>query len=288
MKICEEYASLLDPFVDGELTGDEARRVREHLVSCASCAAYVADAMAIRAGFGDIEETQVPEGLADGVMAVIRAHAAPQKRNLRQLKAVASLAACAVIVFAAIQVIPFGGFSSASSPMAAATADDGAALKTNDGGSEAGSESSLFEDRSQMNAQLSIAGGETSSPPQDFDAQDFSESGNTQTAGNQELSSALFSPSEPEMRANEDSWTENGSVVFAGVVRLSRTQQLTDLLSGRESKPYLNAQGDTVGTGYAMTLDELKPILDEMGLDAEPTLNRDRTTELYCLVVTEP
>lgn len=122
MKICEEYASLLDPFIDGELAGDEAARVREHLASCPACAAYVADAMAIRAAFGDIDETQVPEGLADGVMAVIRAHAVPQKKNSQWVKVAASLAACAVIVFAAVRVMPFGGSPGTGAPLLSAPA----------------------------------------------------------------------------------------------------------------------------------------------------------------------
>ncbi|BAK98205.1 hypothetical protein OBV_10070 [Oscillibacter valericigenes Sjm18-20] len=120
MKICEEYASLLDPFIDGELTGDEATRVREHLASCPACAAYVADALAIRAAFGDIDETQVPEGLSDGVMAVIRAHAVPQKKKAQWIKVAASLAACAVIVFAAVRVMPFGGSSGTGAPLLSA------------------------------------------------------------------------------------------------------------------------------------------------------------------------
>ena len=74
MKICEEYASLLDPFIDGELGADEATRVREHLACCPACAAYAGDAMAIRAAFDNIDEIEVPDGLADGVMAAIRAH----------------------------------------------------------------------------------------------------------------------------------------------------------------------------------------------------------------------
>ena len=51
MKCCEEYAALLDPFVDGELTPEEMERVREHLEDCPGCRAYVDDALAIRAGF---------------------------------------------------------------------------------------------------------------------------------------------------------------------------------------------------------------------------------------------
>lgn len=122
MKICEEYASLLDPFIDGELVGDEATRVREHLASCPVCAAYVSDAMAIRAAFEDIDETQVPEGLADGVMAAIRAHAAPQKKKNQWVKVAASLAACTLIVFAAVRMMPFSVSSGAAAPSLASAA----------------------------------------------------------------------------------------------------------------------------------------------------------------------
>ena len=119
MKICEDYALLLDQFLDGELNRDDEALVREHLVSCPACAAYVADAMAVRAAFGDLDEIDVPEGLSDGVMAVIRAHAAPRKKNYRWMKAAASLAACAAIVFAAVRVMPFGASSGASAAASA-------------------------------------------------------------------------------------------------------------------------------------------------------------------------
>ncbi len=118
MKICENYALLLDQFLDGELSKEDEALVREHLVSCPACAAYVADAMAIRAAFEDLDEIEVPEGLSDGVMAVIRAHAAPRKKNHRWMKAAASLAACAAIVFAAVRIIPFGASSGTSAASA--------------------------------------------------------------------------------------------------------------------------------------------------------------------------
>lgn len=118
MKICENYALLLDQFLDGELIKEDEALVREHLVSCPACAAYVADAMAIRAAFEDLDEIEVPEGLSDGVMAVIRAHAAPRKKNHRWMKAAASLAACAAIVFAAVRIIPFGASSGTSAASA--------------------------------------------------------------------------------------------------------------------------------------------------------------------------
>ena len=118
MKICENYALLLDQFLDGELSKEDEALMRERLVSCPACAAYVADAMAIRAAFEDLDEIEVPEGLSDGVMAVIRAHAAPRKKNHRWMKAAASLAACAAIVFAAVRIIPFGASSGTSAASA--------------------------------------------------------------------------------------------------------------------------------------------------------------------------
>lgn len=73
MRYCEEYAALLDLYVDGELSPQESARVLEHLDGCPGCRAYVEDALAIRAAFGELEEAEPPEGFAAGVMAEIRA-----------------------------------------------------------------------------------------------------------------------------------------------------------------------------------------------------------------------
>lgn len=106
MKYCQEYAALLDLFVDGELTGPEMERVRDHLESCSGCRAYVDDALAIRAGFPDVEETAVPEGFAEGVMARIRERSAKEqkvvelrrRRFRRWMETAAALAACCALV----------------------------------------------------------------------------------------------------------------------------------------------------------------------------------------------
>ena len=85
MKYCEEYAALLDLFVDGELAGDEMERVRAHLAECPGCQAYVDDALAIRACFPDAEETVVPEGFAEGVMERVR-EASGRERKIVEMK----------------------------------------------------------------------------------------------------------------------------------------------------------------------------------------------------------
>lgn len=100
MNACRDYAALLDGLIDGELTEEETLRVREHLRICPSCRAYVEDALAIRAEFPSVEDTEVPEGFAESVTAAIRAETAKKrkKRAFPWLKAALPLAACCAIV----------------------------------------------------------------------------------------------------------------------------------------------------------------------------------------------
>ena len=72
MKYCDDYAALLDLYVDGELSSDELSDVQAHLDTCPGCRAYVDDALSLRAAFPDVEDTEVPDGFAEGVMAAIR------------------------------------------------------------------------------------------------------------------------------------------------------------------------------------------------------------------------
>ena len=134
MKYCENFAALLDPFVDGELSPDEMARVQAHLDECPACRAYVDDALAIRASFPDAEDTPVPDGFAESVMARIRAEAAsqaeaaPQKKTSRPwLKALASLAACCAIVLLAAPMFSHSSKTEAAPAEAPAAAADTAA-----------------------------------------------------------------------------------------------------------------------------------------------------------------
>lgn len=121
MKYCDEFAALLDLYMDGELSPEEMARVQAHLDACPGCRAYVDDALAIRAAFPDVEETEVPEGFSDGVMAVIRAEAAPQrKRKAPWFKVVLPLAACLAIVVL-VQNRPMESFSTTADTAAPAS-----------------------------------------------------------------------------------------------------------------------------------------------------------------------
>lgn len=116
MKYCEKFAALLDPYVDGELSVEEAGRVRAHLERCPGCRSYADAALAIRAAFPEAEETAVPEGFAEGVMAAVReleaakAEKAPPnaRRHVHWKKILLPLAACFAVVLV-LRSMPGGG-----------------------------------------------------------------------------------------------------------------------------------------------------------------------------------
>ena len=123
MKYCEEYAALLDAYFDGECTHEEAEQVRAHITVCPGCRAYLNELALLRDAFPDGEDTEVPEGFADGVMAAIRADAAPQKRP-HPWKRLVPMAACLAVIVLAANQLPgmMGGGSSASTAAASAAA----------------------------------------------------------------------------------------------------------------------------------------------------------------------
>ena len=118
----DEYAALLDAFLDGELSGAEAEGVRVHLSECADCQAYVADALAIRDAFPDIGETVVPDGFAESVLAAL------PPRRAHWAKIALPLAACAALVILLHGIdgrrAPGGGASMSSYTEEAATTAD--------------------------------------------------------------------------------------------------------------------------------------------------------------------
>lgn len=119
MKYCEEYAALLDAYFDGECTPGEAEQVRAHIAVCPGCRAYLNELALLRDAFPDEEDTEVPEGFADGVMAAIRADAAPRKRHSRWKPLIPMAACLAVIVLAANQLPRMTGGGSSSTAAAA-------------------------------------------------------------------------------------------------------------------------------------------------------------------------
>ena len=110
MRYCEEFAAQQDPYIDNELSPEETARVREHLRTCDGCRAYVQAALLMRDAFPEAEDAVVPEGFAEGVMAAIRADAAPRKRpRSRWQRTLLPLAACFAVVVLAVSTLPRSG-----------------------------------------------------------------------------------------------------------------------------------------------------------------------------------
>lgn len=122
MKYCDEFAALLDPYIDGELPPEETARVREHLRACGGCRAYVQAALVMRDAFPEAESAEVPDGFAEGVMAAIRANAAPRKRRSpRWQKTLLPLAACCAVVVLAVSSLPRPSDTAVEADVAAQT-----------------------------------------------------------------------------------------------------------------------------------------------------------------------
>ena len=137
MTHCDEYQALISPWLDGALPEEEADALREHLAVCPDCQRYYDDLMAIRDDFPSAEETAVPEGFADGVMAAVRADKAAHRRRRR--RRMLPVAACAAVVLLLgsggyLSGMFYGGGSSGSAAPAMARSEDTAATAGAAGG----------------------------------------------------------------------------------------------------------------------------------------------------------
>lgn len=361
---CEELAALLDPYVDGELTTEEALLVQEHLSTCESCRDYVDSALAIRAAFPGAEETEVPEGFAESVMRAIQASEPSQrKRRERRLHpwartALPLAACCAIVILLARGPLSANrgtaGNPAPQAPMEAAAdtaedacADDAENRFSTSAGADLAEDKELPADADKdiladtgtaltaAPSTVEDAVREAESPavpyamagmegtgeengadlpatatavpePQNGEAADDGTMGSAEeqapaaavraVGGSASLAAPSENPSEeveksdeevPAASLEEEDWVEYGNVVFACVVHLDR-ETAGDALDGYEGRPYRTADGsEDAGTGYALEAEDFERILGELGYPLPP-LRQERTTELRCIVVTEP
>lgn len=97
---CDKYLERLSVWLDGALTQEEERELSEHLARCPSCWEMREQLSALRDGFGELEESEAPEGFTQGVMERVRAEEKPKVIPLfkrPQFRALAGLAACLVL-----------------------------------------------------------------------------------------------------------------------------------------------------------------------------------------------
>ena len=97
---CDKYLERLSAWLDGALTQEEERELSEHLARCPNCREMREQLSALRDGFGELEESEAPEGFTQGVMERVRAEEKPKVIPLfkrPQFRALAGLAACLVL-----------------------------------------------------------------------------------------------------------------------------------------------------------------------------------------------
>jgi hypothetical protein len=270
MKYCEDYAALLDAYVDGDLSPNEMAQVQAHLDTCPGCRAYVDDVFAIRAAFPEVEDTEVPDGFADRVMAAVREEPAPKQKKTPWAKVLLPLAACCAIVI----LLQNGLFQSyGGSDTAAATTSSSSSESTSVTADEDVTTGTAAEP--EVRESLSLDSAET----------DTAESSAAQ-ASKDTYAATVESLDDG---TDEDGWMEYGNVVFSSVVYLI-PDYVGDALDGYEGKPYSNAnypEKGVIGVGYALEQADFERILDELGYSPDPMWNQDRTTDMCCIVVTD-
>lgn len=269
MKCCEEYGALLDLYVDGELEPREALRVRDHLEQCPTCQSYVDDAFAIRAAFPDVEDTEVPDGFAESVCAVIQAADTAPKRNRRRrwAKTLLPMAACCAIVVLLSRLPLLDGAAETSQ-----AAEDPASVERAEDIPEAHTpvvESDTAPIAQPKSGEAPAAQGAISEADQ--------------APGDSPAPIQAFSMPTAD---SADIWAEYDNVVFVYTVFLTAEEagsSLTDL----EGKPYTSARSPELsGTGYAISAAEADAILTQLGRSI-PESNPEATTDLCCIVLTD-
>ncbi len=277
MKYCEDCAALLDLYVDGELSPEDMDRVRAHLETCSGCRAYVDDALAIRAAFPDVEDTEVPTGFAESVMSAVQAAAqerpaAPQAKKRHWGRVLLPLAACCAIV-----ILLHGVTGSKNSPVEFATASSSATdTATTESESIAETEEAAAEAPAETPADGAADGG---AAPETRVAFTTSDAGTGASVNDQASSKALpetgvvevpAGAAVPEAQAEEP---EEAGVEAASSVSAFATLRLTTAQAGEllaEHAPVSDADGVLCYELSREDYDALLAALADTGITPEP------------------
>jgi anti-sigma factor RsiW len=106
MNVHEDKKAALSALLDGELSDAERAEVLAHLDACEECRVYYAELCALHDAMGDLDEVEVPENFAAGVLARLHEDAAPKKKPAGMWRKWGALAACAAVVVLAAAVLP--------------------------------------------------------------------------------------------------------------------------------------------------------------------------------------
>ena len=213
MHNCEYYEELICASLDGELTAEEERELREHLETCENCRGFLASMEAV-SGAAARGLPEPPADLADRVMAAVRAENVKTKKKIvpfpRWTRAAALAAAAALVIWA--------GFSlgtrrmGSAAPMAApSVAYEAAEAETE--------EAALFSAGAAADAKSAGNGADAPAAP-------------AAQASGAEAPAAMYDAAAEEACAEEDML--RGADLYEAALTLWRTGREEPLLKGAD------------------------------------------------------
>ena len=262
MNECEKYAALLDAFSEGDLFMEDMVQVQNHLMNCPHCQAYLEDLMAMRAAFPTVEDTEVPDGFADRVMAAVAQTPqttvptpAPKAKKTPWRKVLVPLAACCALVILLGRTAISGGSSKEAAVM---TANSTAEAQTE----TVTEECAMEEPKAKEAAAGSLTEDAVEEPAAAYDG------------------AVQESPAETEMAANDrysytaDMKSETVTIGGEEYVLTTTTTEETGEAAPEEAEPPLLRDG----TEFVLTAAEAGDLLQDFTPDAET-----ETEALYLL-----
>ena len=129
MRTCDDYEILIQLQLDGMLDPSESSDLSAHLAACPACREKLAQYQRMKDAMALLGDEPAPTGLHDAILSHVFAHveSSAEARSAKTkrfpswaLKTVAGVAACAVIAFAAVHMMPRMGSAdkNAAAPMA--------------------------------------------------------------------------------------------------------------------------------------------------------------------------
>jgi len=262
MNECEKCAALLDAFSEGDLFMEDMVQVQNHLMNCPHCQAYLEDLMAMRAAFPTVEDTEVPAGFADRVMAAVAEHPrtaapvpTPKAKKQPWRKLLLPLAACCAVVILLGRTAISGGSSKEAAVMSAKSTAEAQTETVTE-------ECAMEEPKAKETAAGSLTEDAMEEPAAAYDG------------------AAQESPAETEMAANDrysytaDMKSETVTIDGEEYVLTTATTEETGEAAPEEAEPPLLRDG----TEFVLTAAEAGDLLYGFTPDAET-----ETEALYLL-----
>ena len=288
---CERAWELLSQQLDEHLSPQETQELEEHLASCLSCRKDREELMQLDQALRGLGEVEAPADFTQRVMDQVRAEPQPRPKVIPlwrrpQVRALAGLAACALLCIGIYRVMPQQSDPSngmiATSDLAPAKQPQVSDGSTSEEAEQSGQEPAQAPDDQETTPQPPVAQPRTADlPPVDNESQAQENSQAVQPAP--EAAGSGSTQEEPQSKGAQVPYAVTSSVQTELVVA-ELSQQARALLPAQEEWSVDN-QGSLSCTVSSQVLEQLCQVLDQEG--TEYTVPPAPWTET-CIVRLEP